>query len=153
MLNKYVGVDPGVSGAIAIIEPNRALTVAAFKDRTEKEIFQLFKNTLQGPYPPTVHLEQVGSLPKDGAQAMFTFGRNYGLLRGVMTGLGIPFEEVPPQVWQRAFGLGGKFKTKPLRKTAHFQKAQQLFPQYDFTKPMADAVLLAEHCYRLKIGI
>lgn len=89
-------------------------------------------------------IERVHSMPKQGVASSFKFGRSYGFLRGCLIASGIPFEEVTPQVWQKALGClsrGDKNVTKA--------RAQQLFPSLKITHATADALLLAEYARRL----
>jgi len=56
----------------------------------------------------------------------------------------IPFEEVRPQVWQGALGLGHKDKSQPPSawKNKLKSKAQLLFPEEHVTLKTADALLI-----------
>ncbi len=82
---------------------------------------------------------------------MFSFGRNYGFLRGCLHCLKIPFEEVTPAKWQREFSLlrTDKAETNTAKKNRHKAKAQQLFPDTNVTHAIADALLIAEYGLRV----
>jgi len=69
----------------------------------------------------------------------------YGTLKGILTALHIPFELIRPVDWQRALGCMTK-GDKNISKT----KAQQLFPDIKVTHAKADALLIAEHCRRMR---
>ena len=132
-----VGIDPGQSGGIAIINGDN---IYAHKmPETERDIYDLF-----GDYSfyadVVVFLESVHSMPGQGVSSSFKFGRGYGFLRGIITALMFPLHDVSPQKWQKALGClsgGNKNITK--------QKAQQLFPQLKITHSIADAILIAEY--------
>ncbi len=51
------------------------------------------------------YIEQVGAMPGQGVSSMFAFGEAFGLAKGVLAGLGIPVQSVPPARWKRALGL------------------------------------------------
>jgi len=140
-----IGIDPGKSGGIAVIAD---LVTGPHVDTcklsgTERDIYDALEPycqwVLQG-VPCKAYIEKVHARPGQGVTSMFTFGRNYGFLRGLLIALGIPFEEVTPQKWQKAMGCmskGDKNVTK--------QKAQQLFPDLKITHATADALLIAEY--------
>jgi Holliday junction resolvasome RuvABC endonuclease subunit len=142
-----IGIDPGQSGGIAFLEPQHGPfgVVAATKmPDTEADVRDLFGQGNKA----FAFIESVHSMPKQGVSSSFKFGRNYGFLRGVLIALGIPFEEVTPQKWQKAMGCmsrGDKNVTKA--------RAQQLFPSVPrITHATADALLIAEFGRRKRNG-
>lgn len=138
-----LGFDPGKDGAMAVITPDRLVRLFRFKDKTRTDIAHtLLSETLESCY---AYLELVGSRPGQGVKSMFNFGKSVGLLHGLLTGFGIPFQEITPQTWQRGLGIGQKFESQPERKRAHLQLAQQLYPGVKITLADADALLIAEY--------
>ena len=132
-----IGIDPGsASGGIAILSEGK---VEVFKmPETEMDIFQIFEDRCFDK--PTVFLEIVHSMPKQGISSAFKFGKNFGFLLGVVTALRYPLHMVSPQRWQKELGCmsrGDKNVTKV--------KCQQLFPQIKVTHAVADALLIAEY--------
>lgn len=148
----FIGIDPGVGGGIAVIEDfvdadlqhRTSITCLKFKDATEADISNFVLSAVTTSDSPKFALiEKVSSSPQMGVVSAFTFGRSYGFLRGLLVAHGIPFEEVRPQVWQKALGClssGNKNVTK--------SKAQQLFPKEKITHANADALLIAEYVRR-----
>ena len=140
----YFGIDPGVGGGIAVVgdgEQFHGPPRLKLKDATEHDIAAWFG--LVNVDEPRAVIEAVSSSPQMGVVSAFTFGRSYGMLRGVLVGLAIPFVDVRPQKWQRAMGClskGDKNVTKA--------KAQQLYPGEKITHATADAILLATYCRR-----
>lgn len=139
-----IGIDPGTSGAIAVVDgiyPPQWHKL----DCTEGDAKSfLLSHDLTDSF---AYLELVHAMPKQGVSSVFKFGQCYGFLRGLLVGLGIPFEEVTPQKWQKAMGClskGDKNVTKA--------KAQQLFPGVKVTHAIADALLLAEYGRRVRSG-
>jgi crossover junction endodeoxyribonuclease RuvC len=92
-------------------------------------------------------LEKVHAMPKQGVTSCFTFGQNYGFIRGLLTALEIPFEDVTPNAWQKQAGLlrRNKDETITQKKNRHKQQAQQLFPHLKVTHAIADALLICEY--------
>ena len=143
-----IGIDPGADGAVAIISPNRRrVDVIRFKNRTPQDWAKIL--SVEMLEPCHAYLERVGAMPGQGVTSMFSFGRNVGVLMGIMAAIGMPYAEVPPQTWQKGVAIGGKFVTKADRKRAHRDLAQRLFPGVNITLADADALLIAEYGWRL----
>jgi Holliday junction resolvasome RuvABC endonuclease subunit len=141
----YMGVDPGKSGAIAVIDETDMVDVGFIRnDATESDIARYISGWLLRPF---CYIERVSAMPKQGVSSTFKFGVSYGFLRGCLISSGIPFEEVTPRKWQAAMGClsgGDKNVTKA--------RAQQLFPQIKVIHAIADALLIAEFCRRVRTG-
>ncbi len=136
----WIGIDPGVSGGMALLRPQGTTETVAFKHATEKDVYDAL---CDWPDYAFVVIEKVSASPQMGVVSAFTFGASYGLLRGILMGM-YPFEAVTPQKWQRELGCltrGNKNVSKA--------KAQQLFPSLKITHSIADALLLAEYARRL----
>jgi Holliday junction resolvasome RuvABC endonuclease subunit len=135
----FIGIDPGVAGGIAIIRKHDAgIEIETFKlkDATERDVWDF----IAGNDPGFAIIEAVHSSPQMGVVSAFTFGRSFGLLRGLLIAAGIPFETARPQAWQKAMGClskGDKNVTKA--------KAQELHPSVKITHANADALLLANY--------
>lgn len=151
MINlSIVGIDPGASGGLAIIPPDHGLLDIKtwnFTNLSEKEIRDIifgevsFLNSM-------VFLEKVHSMPMQGTSSSFSFGQNYGFLRGLLFACFIPFEDVPAKTWQTKLGLAKSGMEKPERKRMLKAKAEQWFPRQKVTLSTADALLIAEYGYR-----
>ncbi len=141
-----IGIDPGKSGGLAVLTPNHKASVFRFDNLSEREVYLL----LTGQTLDLCHvfLEKVHAMPGQGVTSMFNFGCGYGFLRGVLTTLGVPYEDVPPQTWQKKLGLGAKYNSYADRKRAHKAQAEQWFPSTKITLSDADALLIAEYGYR-----
>lgn len=141
----YIGIDPGLSGGIAIIEHDG--TVNAVKmPATERDILNVLGAGLAMVDARAV-IERVSSWPKMGVVSAFTFGRGYGALLMALTAAEVPFDLVGPRQWQEAMSClsgGDKNVTK--------RRAQQVFPSVKVTHAIADALLLAEFCRRVSTG-
>lgn len=151
----YIGIDPGAGGGIACLFPCRKEFTSMPK--TETDIWNYFHGmTAKNCFAV---LEQVGGYVGGAGQpgsAMFKFGQNYGSIRMALTAAKIPFETVPPQVWQKKLGIPPRNKKKNESKSAFKNRlkarAAQLFPDEKITLQTADAILLAEYCRRKRTG-
>lgn len=175
-MNMYiVGIDPGLKGAIALVTPSYncvvhdvpTVQVIGAKRRMKSgeskakisnlmdaaEIAKLFKHWKEQYTPLIVYLENVHSMPKDGAMQAFSFGQGFGMYRGILAALEMRYELVAPQTW-------GKMMLKDMGKKedASYLKAKQLFPSAELNGPRgakldgrADALLIAEYGRRINM--
>lgn len=150
----YIGVDPGASGGIVELYPD--LTAAFPMPVTERDICGLLSGAATGCANAFAVIEKVSGYIGEGqpGSAMFKFGMSYGGLRMALIAAGIPFEEVTPQAWQKALGIGkrDKAESRTQWKNRLKAKAQQLFPQVKVTLATADALLIALYCKRKHTG-
>lgn len=135
-----LGIDPGASGGLALLGDGQA---RAFKlPETERDTVDLLRSLIV----PGLHayIERVSSSPQMGVRSAFTFGHGVGGLRMALIALGIPFESVTPQKWQKAMGCltGGD-------KNVSKRRAQELYPALRITHATADALLIATYGLRL----
>lgn len=139
------GIDPGLSGGIAILTLSGDIVGVWPMPETESEIAELIAEF--APRLTIVLLEKVGPMPKQGIASTAKFMKSYGFLRGVLAALLVRRDDVRPQEWQKALGCltGGK-------KAISRQKAQQLFPKCPvrITDKIADSLLIAEYGRRKK---
>ena len=141
---KYViGIDPGVSGAVAILSLDKEKVMYyPFSKYTEHELCCIMK-TADNAGAYMCHLEKVHSMPKQGVSSVFTFGKNFGWYIGMLDALQISYDFITPQRWQQSMSCrsgGDKNVTK--------RRAQQLFPKIKVTHAIADALLIAENLRR-----
>ena len=136
----FLGIDPGQTGSLAMIrvadggekdirlfdpplfevksgkklkhEYDEASMVAALR-----EFSQLEKDT-------SCVLERVSAMPGQGVTSMFNFGMGYGIWRGMLSALKIPYTLVSPVTWK-----GVVMRDMPKEKDAARLRASQLYPQ------------------------
>lgn len=143
----YLGVDPGVSGAIAgIDEDSHPIGTIRFSE-TWKDVDDWLTD-IGDEFSLSAHIEQVASTPQMGVVSSFKFGRSFGFAHGLLVAHGIRHEFVSPGTWQRALrclSKGDKNVTK--------RRAQALWPQIKITHAVADALLIAEFGRRIDRGV
>lgn len=102
-----MGVDPGVSGAVAFFFPSHPENIAVYDvPSIGKEINCPELAALIRQYQPTVAIvEAVHSFPGQGVSSSFNFGMSYGMARGVIAAMGVPTKLVAPTKWKKYFGL------------------------------------------------
>lgn len=154
---KIVGIDPGKTGAIALLEDGRLIEVLDMPVTKIKVAGKIRKQLVPADLtdilvrfaPDIVMLESVGVRPKEGAVGAFSFGRSFGTLEGVTAALRLPCRYVIPAVWKRALNLSSD-------KTQSRVLASELFPNHaDKFKRVkddgrAEAVLIALYTHQMK---
>lgn len=139
----YLGIDPGKSGGWAMIREHGGACQTIKSGTCNIKELQTF---LCDWKPAFAMLEYVSSSPQQGVRSAFTFGQSYGQIEAILVCCGIPFDRVTPKKWQAAMQClsgGDKNVTK--------RRAQELFPDVKVTHAIADALLLAEYCRRVKL--
>jgi len=141
----YIGIDPGVSGGLAVLTPDGDVELATKFPDNEGDIFRTLSLFSVCSFAV---LELVRSSPQMGVRSAFTFGQSYGALRMALAAAYIPFAEITPSKWQLAMkcrSKGDKNVTK--------RRAVELFPAVKVTHAISDALLLAYYCRRMKMGL
>ena len=114
MMVRILGVDPGVSGALAeyTFDPSgtaeemvcRDMPTYSLKGKTRLDLFQL-ASIVRGFEADLVVIEEVAAMPKQGVSSTFTFGYAAGVVAGAAAACERPLEFVRPAKWKRAMGL------------------------------------------------
>lgn len=146
-MNVYIGIDPGKSGALAILSADGSVEVIPY----DLKNYSLALARVAGQAPSIICcVEKVNAMPGQGVVSMFNFGHNLGLIEGLLTGYEIPYQMVPPQTWKKEFSLSSD-------KSKSIEVCQKLFPGVSLLatprsrKPndgMAEAILMAEYARR-----
>lgn len=153
-----VGIDPGASGAIALLDavdknyevadmPLAAVTPAKKgrkKPAASVDGRRLAKMLRGLPADTVVVIEKVGAMPGQGVTSMFNFGNSAGVARGVCEALGFELVFVTPQQWKKKAGLIGTEKdaSRILAIRKYPALASSLKRKRDGGR--ADAILIAE---------
>ncbi len=146
-----IGIDPGISGAIALLGPGGELEdlldmpIMLLTGTRHKvnaaALGKIFSAWLDLP-GLTALLEQVSAMPGQGVSSMFGFGMSYGIVQGVLGALQIPVTFVTPVAWKKRAGIPAKSEKDYARTIA-----QQLYPNASLERKKdigrADAILIA----------
>ncbi len=124
------GIDPGKTGALAILFPDNSVIVArvpVIKLRgKEKPAFTDWEaqwaNVLEMCEPDLFVIEDVAARPGQGVTSMFTFGVTLGYVRGLVARYRKPVHHVTPSVWK------GKMRLLNSDKNASREEARRLMP-------------------------
>lgn len=116
-----IGIDPGASGAIALLcdgelyDADDMPTVPRRAGGNQVEpvalagMIRALRGARVGAHVVAI-LEQVSAMPGQGVSSMFRFGESYGVVRGVLGALSVPIVHAPPAAWKKALGLAGADK-------------------------------------------
>lgn len=122
-----VGIDPGLSGALAALDiPNQrfvALPIPTFEVGGKRSIDDraLFNWLIDFDHADSAVLEHVHAFPGQGVVSMFNFGTAFGACRMALAASGVPYSLVRPAVWKSALGV-------PADKDGARMRATQLMP-------------------------
>ena len=162
------GIDPGVSGAICVLEGGEGRIIEVYEMPTMidgkknkrqvngAEVTNIFKKELINENNgiessenyekiAKVVVEHVTAMPGQGVTSMFNFGQSFGAIKGICAALKLPIYFVRPTKWKKHFNL---IKTN---KDASRTKVIETYPNIssklsrkkDSNK--ADAILIARY--------
>lgn len=98
----YVGIDPGLSGAIAVMDADGVGAEVWDMPTLGGEVNPTQLGTLlRSVHAPYATIEDVHSMPKQGVKSSFGFGVSKGIALGVLGALGIPYVRVTSSAWKR----------------------------------------------------
>tara|TARA_B100001559_G_C16450410_1_gene598962 strand:+ start:400 stop:891 length:492 start_codon:yes stop_codon:yes gene_type:complete len=150
---KIVGIDPGLSGGIAILENNKVLSlfdmpVMAEGKKNKRQLnsallVSIIKENISKNEEIAVVVEQVNAMPGQGVTSMFNFGQTFGAIKGVCAALNLPIFFVRPSKWKKHFELINSSKDSSRTKVIEMYPSlsNQLSKKKDVNK--SDAILIA----------
>lgn len=138
---KVLGVDPGVSGAYALLSAGGVATVDDLPVVGNQINAGEWKRILAQLTPDTAVVEKVHSMPGQGVASTFRFGMACGLIQGVLLGAGVPVIDVTPNVWKKYFGLNNDGERSRALACRRFPSLAGLARKKDHNR--AEALLIA----------
>tara|TARA_B100001248_G_C27147658_1_gene347469 strand:+ start:126 stop:620 length:495 start_codon:yes stop_codon:yes gene_type:complete len=150
---KIIGIDPGLSGAIAILEDNKVLSIFDMPVMAEgkknkrqlnsAQLVDIIKENIKINDDIAVVVEQVNAMPGQGVTSMFNFGQTFGAIKGVCAALKLPIFFVRPSKWKKHFDLLNSSKDSSRTKVIEMYPSlsNQLTKKKDVNK--SDAILIA----------
>ena len=148
-----IGIDPGISGAISVIENKKILEVydtpTMIEGKKNKrqinsaQVTNIIKERLNERKDVIVVVEQVNAMPGQGVTSMFNFGQSFGVIKGVCAALSLPIHFVIPAKWKKHFNLIKTNKDASRTKVieAYPEISSKLHRKKDSNR--ADAILIA----------
>ena len=150
---KIIGIDPGLSGAIAILKDNKVIDIFDMpvmsegkknkKQLNSAQLVNIINENTEKNEEIFVVVEQVNAMPGQGVTSMFNFGQTFGAIKGVCAALQLPIFFVRPSKWKKHFELINSSKDASRTKVIEMYPtlAHLLSKKKDVNK--SDAILIA----------
>jgi hypothetical protein len=162
----FIGIDPGTTGAVALLSPNGDVrfydtpTTQVRVGKKNRAVYDVvaMRRILRDfeLLDPTVTIEEVHAMPKNGGCGNFSSGYGFGLWVGLLTAFGYPFTTVQPLRWKKILGIKHAAGSSDAdKKNSDRMLACRLFPkaadQMNLVKHhgRADALLIGEYGRRM----
>lgn len=147
------GIDPGLTGAIAILHgtrlehiadmPTCSAGIASRPKSRQVDAYALAAILrIHSLDCDAVAVERVSARPGQGVSGVFSFGHSAGVVAGVCGALGLSVVYVAPQQWKRGFGLIGADKSASVAKAVDLFRCPELLSRKK-DHGRADAMLIA----------
>ena len=150
---RIIGIDPGLNGAIAVLQNNKVIEIHDIPVMTDgkknkrqlnsAQLVKLLKDNFQDETDTVVIVEQVNAMPGQGVTSMFNFGQTFGAIKGICAALNLPIFFVRPAKWKKHFDLINSSKDASRTKAIEMypSMAENLSKKKDVNK--SDAILIA----------
>ena len=157
---KIIGIDPGLSGGIAVLENNKVKKIFDMPVMSEgkknkrqlnsAQLVKLLRDNYSDQEEVSVVVEQVNAMPGQGVTSMFNFGQTFGAIKGICAALGLPIYFVRPAKWKKHFELINSSKDASRTKTIEMYPSlsNELAKKKDVNK--SDAILIAKYHYETR---
>ena len=148
-----IGIDPGLSGAIAILQNKKVQSIFDIPVMSEgkknkrqlnsAQMVKIIKDNISNIEETVVVVEHVNAMPGQGVTSMFNFGQTFGAIKGVCAALELPIFFVRPSKWKKHFELINSSKDSSRTKVIEMYPSlsSQLAKKKDVNK--SDAILIA----------
>ena len=148
-----IGIDPGISGAISVVENKKILEVydtpTMIDGKKNKrqinsaQVSSIIKERLNTGKEVVVVVEHVNAMPGQGVTSMFNFGQSFGVIKGICAALNLPIYFIRPTKWKKHFNLIKTNKDASRTKVieAYPEISDKLHRKKDSNR--ADAILIA----------
>ena len=140
---KYIGIDPGASGGIAVID-EKGIMMAYKCPKSSDEMSLLFQMCIGSTSAANIKLlmERVWARPTNAVRAAFSYGVNYGQWLGIVATHEVEMNTAIPVEWIKWVGCPKALK-RDVRKRWLKEKAGELYPNVNkLTLATSDAILI-----------
>ena len=152
---RIIGIDPGLSGAIAILDDSKIkelfdMPVMPDGKKNKRQLnsallVKLINDNIKNLENTVMVVEQVNAMPGQGVTSMFNFGQTFGAIKGICAALGLPIFFVRPAKWKKHFELINSSKDASRTKAIEMYPSisEQLSKKKDVNK--SDAILIGRY--------
>jgi len=156
-MRRYLGIDPGTTGALALlrvqddgaqaleVHPTPCDWIQVGTGKRRRYAVDRCWDALSLLTPISLaYVEQQSARPKQGVSSSFQTGFGYGIWIALLTAARIPFAVVPPPRWRARVGLTPQPKAdkKHLKELVRLAACRR-FPAIPINLDHADAVMMA----------
>ena len=140
----YIGIDPGKSGAICVIEDDFIKAYPCPENIQDRALLFAMAISVNETKTVVAYIEKVWAHPTDGKGSIWKFAENYGVWKGIAGAYEIDLQTVSPQKWIKYFETPKMLKSA--RKRYLRDKARSMYPELKkVTLKTADAILIATY--------
>lgn len=163
---RVVGVDPGLTGAVASIDNTGGGILFYDTPTLQVKSGKSYKNVIDMPAavrilqelkPTYLVIEKVQAMPGGGERSMgatsaFNFGMGFGIWLGIIAAMKIPYEQVHPATWKAKL-MAGMTKDKDASRLRAMQIYPDVADRLNLKKHhgRADALLLATYGFNYSL--
>jgi crossover junction endodeoxyribonuclease RuvC len=174
MSMRSIGIDLGLTGAIALIDHNglqelHDMPVMLKSGGTVKSqvnaaaLAELLRKLISGhdKHEHIVLLEGVRAMPSQGSASTFSLGHTAGIVEGVVCTLDLPHQMIAPAQWKKHYGIraeptpkgdsAARARAKEGAKEAARTLAQRYYPHAPLARKKdhnrAETILIARYGY------
>ena len=152
---RIIGIDPGLSGGIAILDDLKIYDIFDMPIMSEgkknknqlnsAQLVNILNKHVLKKENTFVIVEQVSAMPGQGVTSMFNFGQTFGSIKGICAALGLPIFYVRPAKRKKHFELINSSKDASRTKVIEMYPSisSRLTKKKDVNK--ADAILIARY--------
>ena len=152
---RIIGIDPGLSGGIAVLDDLKIFDVYDMPIMSEgkknknqlnsAQLVNIIKKNIISNEDTFLIVEQVSAMPGQGVTSMFNFGQTFGSIKGICAALNLPIFFVRPAKWKKHFDLINS--SKDASRTKVIEMYPSISPRLSKKKDVnkADAILIARY--------
>ena len=152
---RIIGIDPGLSGGIAILDDLKIFDIYDMPIMSEgkknknqlnsAQLVNIIKKNIILNGDTFLIVEQVSAMPGQGVTSMFNFGQTFGSIKGICAALNLPIFFVRPAKWKKHFDLINS--SKDASRTKVIEMYPSISPRLSKKKDVnkADAILIARY--------
>lgn len=114
-----MGLDPGISGGISVIETNQSklpkilyslkMPVVSMYGKKIVDTKKVYESLINYKIDISI-IEKVHAMPRQGVTSSFQFGRSFGAIETLAYLLSQRVDYVAPAVWKKHLGVGASKK-------------------------------------------
>ena len=152
---RIIGIDPGLSGGIAILDDLKIFDIYDMPIMSEgkknknqlnsAQLVNIIRKNLIPNGDTFLIVEQVSAMPGQGVTSMFNFGQTFGSIKGICAALNLPIFFVRPAKWKKHFDLINS--SKDASRTKVIEMYPSISPRLSKKKDVNkdDAILIARY--------